>query len=362
MNILSRFLFLLLIYIIALSGCSSREPNSSIAKESTDDILSVDVIKTVAKDITDRYKVVGIITSDREVKVSAEIGGIVKKLMADKGDKISKGDTISLLDNSQLSLRLEEKKAILDKTITLREKIEKDYRRKSYLFENKMISESEINKITFDFKIAQADERLANIAVSLLEDEIEDTRIISPMDGIVTELYVEEGEMVSKGSTIAVVSDYTRFILKGGLSEEEAVHVKRGVNAEVIIDALGGVSIDGVVKFIGIQSGNPVGSIPVEIEIIDKNGLILPGMVGKGIIKGKTQMDVIILPQSILWKESGQNIVFIASKGKAIARKVELGSIHRDGIEITNGIKNGEKIIVPDDQNIIDGARIRVMD
>ncbi|MCX5753178.1 MAG: efflux RND transporter periplasmic adaptor subunit [Candidatus Krumholzibacteria bacterium] len=200
-----------------------------------------------------------------EVTVAAQTAGQILRLAKDEGDAVAAGDTLALIDVEKLMLQRRQLLASVEEIRANRkpvaetvrqaadnlENIEKSYRRISALFEQGTATQQQYDDANTKYRVAQsqlesakaqgatldAREETVRASIALLDRQIRDGAVIAPLAGVVTEKYVESGEVVATGSAVFKIADTKRFWIKVYVSERDLGLFAVGSAAEVRVDA-----------------------------------------------------------------------------------------------------------------------------
>lgn len=240
------------------------------------------------------------------ITISTKAAGEIKAIKFVEGQNISTVDTLVIIDSKTVELQLEQAIAskeiaeaqlkiiksgarkedikqaeeIFNQAETNSNLIKKDYERNLSLFNNRTISQKQLDEVTSKFKSAQSqfngakenltkvkkifrDEELiqaesnlkkANASVELLKNNLKDCFILSPVNGIVVKKYFEKGEIVSPMASLLKISDLTTLNLLIYVSETELGKIKFGQIAEITVDAFPEKLFKGKIVFISSEA------------------------------------------------------------------------------------------------------------
>lgn len=201
-----------------------------------------------------------------EVTVSAQTPGQILRLAVDEGDSVSAGDVLAEIDVEKLELQRRQLAAGLDEVRASRKpaaeavkqaeeqlaNIEKSYERITSLFQAGSASQQQFDDISTKRSVARsqletarsqknlldAKERQIDASIALLDRQIRDGRVTAPVGGVVTEKYVERGEIVPAGGAVVKIADVGGYWIKVYVSERDLGAFKIGEAARVEVDAL----------------------------------------------------------------------------------------------------------------------------
>ncbi len=340
--------------------------------------VKVRVEKVSRKDITSIVTGTGEIKPKRNVEISSDISGKIIKIGVREGDFVKKGQFLLQIDPEYYRANYERDMAYLEATKAELLQAEANYRvakreyeRAKQLFQQGIISQKELEDAESRFKSALSQLKAlkfrikqAEAAVASSLDRLKKTTIVSPIDGIITSLKVEEGEvavvgtMNNPGTVLMTIADLSEMEAELGVDETEIVKVKEGQKAIVKVDALPDEEFEGVVTEVGnstLQTSMTSGQqqakeFKVVVLLKKSDPRLKPGLTATADIIVAKKENVIAVPIAalVVRKVNGEEKegVFVYKDGKAEFRPVKKGIMGEMEIEIVEGLKEGEEIIV----------------
>lgn len=299
--------------------------------------------EAVRKDMVSSVSATGRIEPRTKVEVQSSVIGEIVKLPVKDGDRVRRGDLLvqldpelyqSDVDRLQANLRMthieieREDASLANLRNTLRR--HQDLAKQGILSED-VLEKSQLDVRTAEIALKSLREQVSQ-AVSTLtkaKDELRKTTIVSPMDGVVTQLNAELGEMTmtgtmnNPGTVIMVVSDLGAILAEVDVDETRVVQVKPGQNAQVIVDAVGELHpYDGhVVEIAGTavqRPGQEVQVFPVKIALEEPDEKLRPGMTAKARIETQRTAGAVTVPiQAVLLKPASEVAKILADRGSA---------------------------------------------
>ena len=243
----------------------------SIARQSGSKATPVQFARVRTEDITSTVRAPGKIEPRTQIKVSADIMGKIVHLAVQEGDKVKRGQLMLQLDDAQYRAAHGQARAALASARARKTETEKSLavanstlERQRALYEQKLLSQAEWDQASTTHESARAAAATAAEEVSRAEaalagaaDNLAKTRFVAPIDGVVSALNVEEGEIVitgtmnNPGTQILVVSDLTRMLVRADVDETDIPNMSLGQKAKITVDALPDTSFVGTVTEIG---------------------------------------------------------------------------------------------------------------
>jgi len=320
------------------------------------------------KNINLSFNYTGTIEPSKEVRISPEIMGKIKKITVKEGDSVKKGELLILFDTRLSGLQREQALAAVESARVQVENLERELKRLEPLLASGAISQGEFDKVKAGYDSAVAGLNQAKAAVNLSGYQIKVSRIIAPFDGIVARKMVNEGEVVAPGALgpygMLTLMDIKEVIVKAGVGEKEIGFIKKGMKATVEVDAYPDEKFEGIVDNIS-PSADPMNkNFPVEIRIPNPEFKLKTGMFARVKILVESRENALVIPESAIIEEKSGKIVFVVDSGE-VAKKINVKTgIEEEGfVEITEGeITPQSRIITEGNFGLKEGARVLVIE
>jgi RND family efflux transporter MFP subunit len=311
--------------------------------------VPVRVEEVKMQSLSGNIRVAGRIQAVNEVTLYSKVQGVVLKKYKKAGDAVGKGTVIARVENSVVkeSLGLAEMNLANAET---------DVERYKKLAEVGAVTQREYEAILITCREAQR-------TVTELQDQLNNTTLVSPVSGVLETDYFEEGSLLSVGSQVADFVNPSQLKAVFNLTESDVYRIHKGDRAILTTDVLPGNEFAGVVDVIGSRS-NELLNYQLEVKITGKNAEVLKaGMYVSASIEvanGTAKQELFISRAAII--ESLKNPeVYVVRTGKAFRQKITVGSISEKYISVTDGLKEGEQVVVAGQINLIDGRDINII-
>jgi membrane fusion protein (multidrug efflux system) len=157
------------------------------------------------------------------------------------------------------------------------------------------------------------------------------------------------------------VEDLDTLILRVNVPERELSKLSVGQPAELAFDAVPGRTFRGEIALISPSIDPATATFGVRIRVTETGGLLRPGMFARVAIVYERKPDALQIPRTALLDSEGPPKVFVVKDGKAAERAVKLGLSNGAWIEVTEGLKDGEKVVVVGHGAVKPGAAVRVV-
>lgn len=323
---------------------------SRMAKASKTDVLTsipVSVTTVTRERIDDARSIVGTITANNDVAVVSETQGKVTAVLAEVGDYKSVGSTLVQIDD-------ELKKANLASAETNFEKAKKDLERFESLSKQNAATDQQLEGARLAAKAAEAQYVVAR-------RQYDDTKIKTPISGIVTARPVDVGTYVQNATLVANVVDISKLKVRLNVAERDVFRLKVGDKVDVTTDVYPGITFEGKIATIG-SKGDDAHTYPVEVHIDNpKNHPLRAGMFGRVSFPSITGGEELTIPREALVGSMKDAQVFVADGTIARLRNIVVGSEFGTRLIVLEGLKEGDIVVVSGQNNLQDSVSITIV-
>ena len=373
--------FLVTFLIIAVfSGCDDEGWNSKkiLPPPGTKARVKVqvNVVKIRRGDIYSPIMATGTILPQEESRVGAKISGRIEKIFVYEGDEFEKGDILVKLE--QQDFLIVEKRAKAELAVaraSLREaelhlgNLSREKERLARLYERKVISQQKYDDINTSCRMAAARVDLtaarlleADANLSMAKQQLRDSVIRAPFSGIVAKKFSNEAEIVSSvmpSRPILWLMKIDRVKVEVEIPDVKMMVVRKGTPVDVKIDALPGKLFEGNVSRVNAMVDPISRNFKVETDIPNSEHMVKPGMFARITVKTDVVKDTIIVPQkALVVDDAGNDAVFVLNDNEAVIKRVTVGVSNANMVEIRDGLKVGEKVIVTGNYGLEEGTGV----
>lgn len=326
---------------LSFNSCGGSNNASKEAETSKDSVQVFDIDTATATlesiDLSEQFTA----TLQAKVKnnISAQTGGRLMQLLVKVGDRVSQGQVVARLEATQLStaqIQLNDAKTNLQ--------------RMDELYKAGGISKAQWEQARSAVSIAQ--QTVSNLATN--------TSLRSPISGVVTAKNYENGDMTSPSLPVVVIEQISPVKTLIHVSERHYSTLKKGLKAQLIVEALGASSFEGYVSNVYPTIDAATHTIAVEVEFANKDLSLRPGMYGS-VKLDLGSREAIVVPDKAVQRTlgAGTRFVYIVKGNKVEHRVVELGRKVGDKQEIISGINAGEIVATQGASNLSNGALVK---
>ena len=292
-------------------------------------------------------RAVGSLLSDETVQLAPEIAGRISEIVFAEGRPVKQGDAIVKLDDALVAAELSQAKARL----TL---AEANNARARALSRTGNVTERSRDEAVSSFETARAE-------VELAETRLAKHVLRAPFDGTAGVRTVSVGAYVPAGTEIVNIEKIDRLKVDFKVPEVHLRDVRVGQEIEISVDALPGKVFKGEIYAINpmVDVNGRALSIRGRIENLDM--VLRPGLFARLLVKGLSETEVVLVPESAILPRGGDNFVYRIDDGKAVESRVRLGSRRNAEVEVIEGLAARSTVVTAGQQKLRDGARVEIL-
>jgi RND family efflux transporter MFP subunit len=302
-----------------------------------------------------------------ESRLSFKVPGTIERLAVDVGDRVRSGQLLAELDSRDFELQVEDAEAALRQARARARNAEANLERVRGLYENNNASQTDYDAARAEYDGAAAQVGSLEKRLELARSQLEYTTLRSPLDGSIADVEVEVSENVRAGQTVATLTAGRRIEVEIALPEAFIGRIRGGQEVTVTFDAQPGVTYTAVVTEIGVTSTGLATTYPVTVRLSEETADVRPGMAAEVAIpfeEGDGRPRVLVPPFAVGEDREGR-FVYVAQREEGESavvhrRAVRVGELSGEGIEILDGLEEGELLITAGVSRLRDGMEVRL--
>jgi len=292
--------------------------------------------------------------------ISSKIDGQVKEILFENGDHVAQGQPLVILDDSDLAFQLSAAQVKVQALERILASARKQYNRMKALYDNGALSQSELEAADTELKTAEADLAAENINVQSINNSLNNTRLCSPVSGVINEKDVRKGQYVSPGLTLAKVNNNSALFALTEISLEDLKQVKVGQHVVVKLTKNDEKKFTGIFDAVDDSANDSTRLFPCRIRVDNSDGCLHSGVFGYVEIPFASSMDSLVIPLAAVMGSSGDYSVFTAEKNVARRHSVTIGRMGDNLVQVQTGLQAGDQVIVTNLNALADGDSVRV--
>jgi RND family efflux transporter MFP subunit len=384
-----------------LAGCGG-DPAAAARKDAKTkggEAREVRVAKAEEARLSRTVDVSGTLAADQQATLGLKVAGRLEKLFVDIGTPVRRGQAIARLVPTDFELRVQQAQTALvqarvrlslppegpdaivppDQTAVVRQaaatlkQAQATRDRMQRLFDQQLIPRSDLDAAEASLGVAdgryqeaveEARTRQAILGqrrseLGLAEQQLTDSVLTAPFDGIIRERLANAGDYVAVGTPIAVLVQVHPLRLRLAVPEREAAGVKVSQRVDLTVEG-DPARHEGRVARISPSISEDNRTLMVEAEVPNADGRLRPGSFARAEIVVQAADQAVLVPASSIVSFAGIDKVIGVEGGKAIEKRVKTGRHAGDRVEIVDGVKPGDAVVVQPG-NLVSGESVRAV-
>lgn len=316
--------------------------NSFRKKDAT---VTFDTAKVENGNISNSVTATGTIEAITTVNVGTQVSGILKNVYVDFNDNVKRGQLLARLDETSLKAQLDQSQSQVDQAQAQLNFQEATFNRLKPLYEKKLIAQADYDQALYNYENSKASLNNAKSALARAEVNLEYATITSPIDGVVLNRAVEEGQTVAASfntpTLFTIVNDLTQMEVQTSVDEADIGKVQQGQRVEFTVDAYSDIKFEGSVSQVRLQpvTISNVVTYVVIINAPNPEKKLMPGMTASATIYIEESKNTLTL--------SGKAVRFIPED--EYMNNLLKDTVNRRNRPVLNpGVPRGEKSIQAD--------------
>lgn len=335
------FQYAALLAVAMLGACSGGTENKEVADVAVENKPMVKLASVTSRDVDQIEEYTATVEAEAKNNIAPTSPGRIDRIFVEVGDRVSKGQKLVQMDAAslkQMKLQLENE--------------ETEFIRMDELYKVGGASKSEWDaaKTTLDVRRTSYNNLLEN------------TQLVSPINGVVTARNFDNGDLYSSAATpVLVVEQITPVKLLINVSEPYFPKVVKGMSVKVKLDVYGDEEFEGKVSLVYPTIDADTHTFPVEVKLDNASQRVRPGMFGRVTVSFGTLRHVVVPDQAIVKRAgSGDRYVYVYKDGKVSYNKVELGRRMGTEYELMSGVEDNSQVVVAGQTRLADGVEVAV--
>lgn len=308
-----------------------------------------------------------------KVEVGTQVSGIIDKIYVDYNSEVKKGQLIAEMDRVTLRAELASKNAELANSKTEYEYQEKNYARSKVLHQKQLISDTDFETATYNYEKAKSSYERVQSEMTKVRRNLEYATITSPIDGVVINRAVEEGQTVAAGfstpTLFTIANDLTQMRVIADVDEADIGQVEEGQNVKFQVDAYPEDVFEGKVTQVRLEATITSNVVTYEVVISAYNPdlKLKPGLTANVTIYTLERQNVLTIPSKSLRfvpdeeilasinvvvenpsieTPMGKRVVWQRNGNALVPKIITVGSSSLNVVEVVEGLSDGDEIVL----------------
>ncbi len=211
-----------------------------------------------------------------------------------------------------------------------------------------------------EIAVAQATVDEAAAKLALAQAKLDECLLKAPFAGVITQVFVRPGDLATPRAPLLKMMDPSSLVVRAGLPESCAAHIRKGTEAVVRLDAYPRKTFSARIERVYPRLEWDSRTRITEAKIIEPVELI-PRLFARVSVRGRVADDAVVVPDAaIVTTPRGQKVVYVVKEGKASMRNVTIGLEQGQRVQITDGVRAGEMVVIAGNLNLKDGAKVQL--
>ena len=309
--------------------------------------MSVAVEPAALGDIATYYRATASLDPDKRADILARVSGVVERLVAEEGDRVSRGKVLLHIEDDEYRHRTTMARVDLEKQQARLNRAQKIF--------TQGLSSAE------DFDTIRTDTASAEAALELAELELSYTEVRAPFAGQVVRRFVDQGQTVANGTALFSLADMHRLLARVFIPAKEFRSIRPDQPVQLVVSSTGD-RLEGRIDLVNPLVDPESGTIKVTVEVTDYPPTTRPGDFVEVSIVTDSHSDALLVPRVAVVTERGQRSVYVVDGETAHQRPVEVGFEDDANAEIVSGLEPGELVVIQGQRALRDGQPVSVLD
>ena len=358
--------------------------------------VAVSPVEAVERPIARFIRVTGTLTAEEQAAVAAETAGRVVATPVERGTPVTEGTAIIRLSSVETDASLKEAEANaaqIEARLALGPEgtydvnkvpevanaranftlAQAEFGRIEKLLSERVVSQSEYDQRKTQVEAARQQYEAAKngaeqqyqalqasrARITLARKAVNDTTVRAPFAGIVVQRMVSTGDYVTRGMKVAEVVRITPLRVELTVPEQFVADVKVGQPVSFTVDAFPGRTFEGQVRYVSPSLRADQRALTVEASVPNAKGELKPGMFATALVEQAKKLPAVLVPGNAVRTVSGTGRVFVVVGDHAEERIVTTGQKVDPLVEITTGLKSGERVATENVNQLVDGIKVK---
>ena len=326
---------------IMVVGCGKGKSADVANTAAQDELPSVQVAKVSKRDIALTSVYTSTVQPYIKNNIAPQTGGRIEKIYVEVGDFVKKGQVVAEMDKTQLmQVELQMKNNELE------------YNRLKGLYDAGGLSQSDLDAIELAYRVSKTN----------YENLLENSVLLSPIDGVITARNYDAGDMYTMSQPLYVVEQIVPVKMLIGISEVDYSKVKKGDSVEIVADAIPDKTFYGKVGRIYPTIDPATRTFTAEVVVSNNYKTLRPGMFVRATVNFGTRNNVVIPDVAVVKQTgSGERFVYVLNEDNTVTfTPVELGRRIGAEYEVLEGIDDGAVVVTGGQARLKSGVKVEL--
>lgn len=361
---------LILLGILAFFAIShaihNRHEREDTAKAVQAGAATVQVVKPSRSPATFEFSLPGAAEALSTATLYARINGYLKQRLVDIGDRVETGQLLAVIDAPDIDAQLTQARAQLQQARAAKDIAQVTFNREKELLQQKVVSKQEYDQSEATLNQAFANVQAGEANVQNLTAQQGFERITAPFTGVITARFLDSGALIAGGGGSTAPSIYTEVqsdVLRVFIYVPQAyvTNINVGQEVEVTVNEFPQNVFKGKVTRTAGGLDPTARTMRTEIQLPSENGKLLPGMYLSTKFRVEQPEPALVVPANTLdIRREGPRVAVVDGQNKLRYRQVKLGRDFGKNLEIVDGLKGSENLVVNPTTDLLEGESVEL--
>lgn len=319
--------------------------------------VSVRIVELREATVPVQYVTSGLLTVDKRVVITSRLSGYIRDMAVREGESVKKGQLLLRVDPADVRSQLEQARARLAQVQATHADAKVDYERYKSLFEQNAASRQQFEKAEMHYNISREQVREAKAARQQAENQLAYAEIVSPVDSIVVSKSRNNGDLAVPGAPILMLEDPGQLLVETYIDESNISRVKSGDRVHLHFPAID-MKIEGAIQQV-VQAADMASHRFLVKIALPSDGPLHSGMYAQVEFAIGSRPSLLLPRQAVIDRADLKGVYVVDAQGISHYRLVRTGREWNGNIEITAGLKAGERIAIAMDTPLQSGMLIK---
>ncbi|HTO51783.1 MAG TPA: efflux RND transporter periplasmic adaptor subunit [Myxococcota bacterium] len=340
--------------LVALA-CSGKKQDKAVAAP------NVSLGDAANVDLDDRIEATGELVSPNHAMIAAEVGGRVTAIFINEGKPAPAGDRVLEIDPERRELDLRAAKAGASEAQAGLADQQRAADRVNHLFKSNVASKAQLDTAETQLESARSRADAAAAQLGQAERARRDAEVKAPFGGFVAQRFVSVGEFVQPGTKLFELVALDPIEVEFRVAEVDSSRVRMGQVVDVRVAPFPDEKFQATVTLVSPMIDPATRTLRVKGTLANPDGKLRPGLFARADLGVSHREAVLMIPDEAVLERSDGKVVFRLAGADKVERRVVKTGVHKNGkVEITEGLANGDKVVIRGHTALVDGAVVAV--
>jgi RND family efflux transporter MFP subunit len=324
---------------------------------------SVEIIQPEKGDITSELSFSGDILAVQQANIYSRVTGNIQKIFVEIGDYVSTGKILAQIDPSTFIQSVKQNEGLLNQAKASLENNKVNYERLLVLFDKGLAAKGDLDNAETLVKVSKAQVQTAEANYNNARLQLSYCNINAPFSGYITKRFLDQGSLVSSGTSnsIFILSNISKLKIMVSVLEKDIPLLENVKNVTINTDAYPNEIFTGKFRKMSQSVDLSTRTMPVEVDIDNNNNMLKPGMFARVELILDKHYNVIKVPlQCIRKDEKGSFVYSVSEDNSAIKKYVQTGLESDNKVEILSGLNDTDNIVSVGQELIKENSKVKI--